>query len=116
MAQREEKLSSKEKSQTYRYGISKGIISDTSINKAFLLRLNNHHKRLLLSAHAWAYKNLHKFGQSPFTAQLCDKMLGYFDHWHIKAIKTGLPEGNGGYLWLQLVTDCLKELGGAAIE
>ena len=56
-----------------------------------------------------------RLGQSPSTAQLCDKMVGCFDHWHVEAIKARLPGGNGGYMWPQLVTAYLKVLGMAAI-
>ena len=42
-------------------------------------------------------------------------MVGCFDHWHVEAIKAGLPGGNGGYMRPQLVTAYLKELGAAAI-
>ena len=58
-----------------------------------------------------------RLGQSPSTAQLCDKMVGCFDHWHVEAIEAGLPAsgGNGGYMRLQLGTAYLKELGVAAI-
>ncbi len=47
--------------------------------------------------------------------QLCDKMVGYFDHWHVEAIKAGLPGGYGGYMRPQLVTGYLKDQGAAAI-
>ena len=43
-------------------------------------------------------------------------MVGCFDHWHVQAIKDGLPGGYGGYMRPQLVTDYLKDLGAAAIR
>ena len=50
------------------------------------------------------------------TAQLCDKMVGSFDYWHVEAIKAGLLGGNGGYMRPQLVViGYLKVLGAAAI-
>ena len=98
-----------------RYGIRKANIGDTSVNKVFLSRLSDHHKKLLRSAHAWAYQEMNRKGCTPSTAQLRDKMVGCFDHWHVEAIKSGLPGGYGGYMRPQLVTDYLKELGAAAI-
>ena len=120
MARGKEYLSGKERAKSTlfggeRYGIRKANIGDTSVNKVFLSRLTDHHKKLLRSAHAWAYRELNKPGHTPSTAQLRDKMVGCFDHWHVQAIKAGLPGGYGGYMRPQLVTNYLKELGTAAI-
>ena len=66
----------------------------TLVDNVYTVRLTEHHKHLLRSAHPLAHGHLLHFNVSYSTCQLVNETVGCFNSWHVEAIRAATPGGN----------------------
>ena len=91
-------------------------MGNVSVDKIYLLSLDERHRNLLRHAHVWAHEQLQRSALSSTTDRLVELMVRCFDSWHTQTIRAGTPGGYGGFMRPQLVKQFLNELGRSAMR